>query len=200
VGGACAYDHSDYGIAILMRTTKTPTFLGGWPLPGGGEARRVMCLKSSSFRGSKPLVACNTHITTNASDRPGQVKFVVKKAKSYNAGNRVVVGGDFNAYPYSDDMDVMYNGAYSPSGTGPFAEADLPYRGDRNSGYEGSAYNEYTSCGDQDPVCDGTFGDHANRKIDYIFLANGDWANYGADATKSTSSDHMLLWAWANIV
>ena len=198
-------DHSKYGIAVLMRTTTKPTVLGDWPLPDSGghrEKRRVMCLQSNSFGGSQPLVACNTHITTDKSDRTAQIKAVADKAKSYNAENRVVVGGDFNAKPHTGEMDVMYNTTYSPAGTGTFAEVDLPYRGDRASGGGGSEFNEYTSCPKLPKlhlVCNGTRFHSPNKKFDYIFLANGDWANYHADATKSTSSDHMLLWAWASI-
>lgn len=194
VAGACAAG-VDYGIAILVRTTSY-TNLGSWPLPKtSGEARRVMCIQSSAFGGTQPLVACNSHLTIVTADRPGQVNALASRAAVYNASNRVLIGGDFNAKPGAAELNALYNNAYVPAGHGSFAEADLSYRGNRFDSNNGQ--NEQTSCGGQKPGCGVNPLPLVTAKIDYVFLANGDWSGYSADATQSTKSDHKLLWASA---
>jgi endonuclease/exonuclease/phosphatase family metal-dependent hydrolase len=123
---------------------------------------------------------------------------VANKVKGYYSGNHVLVGGDFNTTPGNAAMNKMYNASYSPAGTGIFAEADLP-SGNRNSGFDISTTNEWTSCGGQHYGCGGSQFFTPNAKIDYIFLGNGDWSNYSADATYATHSDHKPLWATATL-
>jgi endonuclease/exonuclease/phosphatase family metal-dependent hydrolase len=198
VANACG-SGDDYGIAILVRTSSF-TYLGDWPLPKtSGESRRLACLKTSAFGGSRPLVACVTHITVVGADTADQISFVASKVKGYNSANNIMLGGDFNAKPGSSAMNPLYNSAYSPAGSGFLAEADLPYAGNRNSGSDGSSVNEYTSCGGQHYGCGGSQFYSANAKIDFIFLGDGDWSDYSADSTYATHSDHKPLWATAKL-
>jgi endonuclease/exonuclease/phosphatase family metal-dependent hydrolase len=198
VAGACG-GGDDYGIAVLVKTSSY-TYLGDWALPAtSGEARRMGCLQTSAFNGSQPVVACVTHITTVGADIPGQVAFVATKMQGFYSGHHVIIGGDLNTTPGTSAMSKMYDSHNSPAGTGIFAEADLPYNGNRNSGSDGSTYNEYTSCGGQHYGCGGAQFWSATNKIDYIFLGSGDWTNYSADSTSATHSDHKPLWATATL-
>lgn len=40
---------------------------------------------------------------------------------------------------------------------------------------------------------------HPTRKIDYLFLSRGDFADPGARTTDAPHSDHVPLWATANL-
>lgn len=197
VTNGCA-SGDNYGIAILVRTSNF-TYLGEWWLPKtSGEARKVGCLSTNAFGGSQPLVACVTHITIVGADIPGQVAFVASKVGNYYAQNHLLVGGDFNTPSASSAMNSLYNPYYSPAGTGIFAEADLPYQGNRHNGSDISTINEFTVCGGHRYPCGGGYGP-ATAKIDDIFLSDGDWSNYSADATFAKHSDHKPLWATATL-
>lgn len=192
------WDNSDYGIAILLRTSSF-TDLKGTPLPspGGGEPRRMICLRTNVSGASQPLVACVTHIDTGSANIGPQISAVTSRARGYWSGHKVLVGGDFNVTPGSSALNPMYSASYS-GGTGVFNEADSANLS-RGGGDVGSSYNEYTGgcvsypCGWQAAYW------HPTRKIDYMFLSRYDFASYSADGTYAPHSDHIPLWVTATI-
>jgi endonuclease/exonuclease/phosphatase family metal-dependent hydrolase len=170
IPGRC-WDGSDYGIAVLVRTSDVE-HLGSWPLPNpaGGELRMLVCVRTTA------LVACGTHIDTTPANKASQVAAVASRAGSYRAGGPVVVGGDFNVTPDNAVIKPMYD---------LFVEAD-------------AADGEFTGgcssarCGDRDGYSRPT------RKIDYLFLSRSGFAGISADATSAPRSDHIPLWATAD--
>jgi endonuclease/exonuclease/phosphatase family metal-dependent hydrolase len=166
------WDGSDYGIAILLRTGSVD-YLGSWPLPSpaGGEPRTLSCVRATLR--SQPLVGCVAHLDTDPANTPSQVAAVAARTAGFTADS-VVVGGDFNATPDSAAMDPMY---------GAFDEAE-PVRGGEFTG--GCVV---TRCGSRPGY------HHPTRKIDYIFLSRGDFADRAAETTDAPHSDHTLLWA-----
>jgi endonuclease/exonuclease/phosphatase family metal-dependent hydrolase len=197
VAGRC-WDGSDYGIAILLRTSAF-SYLGSWwlPNPGNNEPRKMSCLQTDVPGASQPLVACVTHIDTHSANIPSQISAVASRAQSYWSGHKVLVGGDFNTTPSNSALNPMYSTSYA-NGTGVFNEADSS-NFSRGGGGVGSTYNEYTGgcasypCGWQAAYWNPT------KKIDYIFLSKYDFISYSADATYALHSDHTPLWATATI-
>lgn len=197
VSGAC-WDGSDYGIAILLRTSSF-SYLGSWslPNPGGNEARKMSCLQTSVSGASQPLIACVTHIDYHSANIAAQVSAVASRAQGYWSGHKVLVGGDFNTTPGSSAMNPMYSTQYS-AGTGVFNEADSA-NFSRGGGGVGSTYNEYTGgcvsypCGWQAAYWNPT------KKIDFMFLSRYDFTGYSADASYALHSDHTPLWVTATI-
>jgi endonuclease/exonuclease/phosphatase family metal-dependent hydrolase len=197
LSGRC-WDGSDYGVAILLRTSSY-SYLGSWwlPNPAGTEPRKMSCLQTNVSGASQPLVACVTHIDTNSANIPSQISAVASRARGYWSGHKVLVGGDFNTTPGSSALNPMYSTLYS-GGTGVFNEADSG-NFSRGGGGTGSTYNEYTG-GCLHWPCGYRANDwKTQRKIDYIFLSRYDFTSYSADATYSLHSDHVPLWATAVI-
>jgi len=65
------WDGSDYGIAVLVRSSDVG-YAGSAPLPApaGGEPRTVTCVRTA-FQ-SRPLVACATHLAPTRPTRPAR--------------------------------------------------------------------------------------------------------------------------------
>jgi endonuclease/exonuclease/phosphatase family metal-dependent hydrolase len=168
------WDGSDYGVAILVRTAEVG-YVGSWPLPSpaGGEPRTLACVRTTVR--SRPLVGCVTHLDTDPANTPSQVAAVAARTTAFT-GDLVVVGGDFNASPDSAAMDPMY---------GAFDEVE-PGRG-----------GEFTG-GCSAPRCGSRPGyRHPIRKIDYIFLSRGGFADRTARTIDAPHSDHTPLRATA---
>ncbi|MEV4412996.1 endonuclease/exonuclease/phosphatase family protein [Catellatospora sp. NPDC049609] len=192
VPARCA-DGSDYGIAILLKTS-VYSFAGAWWLPEADkpsvEDRKVMCLRTTATGGgTQPLVACVTHIDPDSAVSDNQIQAVSDYVEPLWSGNHVMVGGDFNVTPKSSRINPMYSNQYSPAGNGIFNEADRPTTWSRNTDGCACATNEYTTDSVLTP-----------QKIDYIFLSRYDFENYTADATTSSYSDHQPLWATVTYV
>ena len=188
--GRC-WDGSDYGIAVLLRTSSY-RLQGVWslPNPGADEPRALLCLRTSVGGASQPLVVCSTHIDFNTENRASQISAVASRTRSLDPGRAVVVGGDFNTTPGNRAIDPMYDSVY-PSGTGVFREADSTNLS-RSGGGEGSTYNEFTSCGTL--PCGSTL-----RKIDYVFMSRRDFVSPAADVKDAAHSDHAPVWARAEV-
>ena len=192
------WDGSDYGIAVLLRTGSFAD-LGSTPLPspGGGEPRKMSCLRTNVPGASQPLVACVTHVDTGAANLAPQIGAVASRARDYWAGHKVLVGGDFNATPGSSALNPMYSTDY-PGGTGVFNEADSA-NSSRGGGGVGSSDNEYTGGCASYPCGWQAAYSHPTRKLDYVFLSRYDFVGYGADGTYARHSDHIPLWVTATI-
>jgi len=168
------WDGSDYGIAVLVRSSDVG-YAGSAPLPApaGGEPRTVTCVRTTVR--AEPLVACATHLDTDPANTASQVATVADHADAFRAGAAVVVGGDFNTTPAQPALDPMRAG---------FVEAD-------------AADEAFTAgcararCGDAPGYA------HPTRKIDYVFLSRGDFTGISALVTSAPHSDHTPLWATA---
>jgi endonuclease/exonuclease/phosphatase family metal-dependent hydrolase len=162
------WDGSDYGIAILVRTASA-AFAGSWelPAPAGGEPRRLACVRATVS--DRPLVACVTHLDTDPANTPSQVAAVAARTAGFPA---VVVGGDFNALPDSAAMRPMH-AAFEDVGGGLTGGCSA------------------ARCGPEPGYA------HPTRKIDYIFLSRGDFADPVARTSDAPHSDHVPLWATA---
>jgi len=81
------WDGSDYGIAVLVRSSDVG-YAGSAPLPApaGGEPRTVTCVRTA-FQ-SRPLVACATHLDTDPANTASQVTAVAEHAGALRAGRR----------------------------------------------------------------------------------------------------------------
>jgi endonuclease/exonuclease/phosphatase family metal-dependent hydrolase len=124
------------------------------------------CLKSDQPR----LVVCTVHLST--ADHPDsqarEIAVVSRTASGWATKYPVIVGGDFNAQPFSNTLDAMYLADYGFGARGVFREID-----DLSS-----RAGEATHRGD---------------KIDYIFFTRNLRWHWG-DATRSARSDHVPLW------
>ena len=156
-----------YGNAILIRSSNY-SVIGSFPLPGGGEPRRLFCIKHKPT-GAQPIVACVTHITNIREYRREQIARVAQITRGYWDENGVLVGGDFNVTPSDNRLDVMYR-----NDKGIFNEVDAD---------------------DNEPTLDRPVG--RDKKVDYIFLSDFDWDRLDGDATHSGYSDHDPLWGTA---
>jgi endonuclease/exonuclease/phosphatase family metal-dependent hydrolase len=188
IPGRCD-DGSDYGIAILLKTSNF-SLVGSWWLPESDEPsdedRKLVCLKTTATGGgSQPLVACVTHIEPDAAVYDEQIEAVADYLRPLWSDNHIMVGGDFNVTPKASQINPMYETYYSPAGTGIFNEADAPASFNRNTQGTKTAYNESTD---------------GSNKIDYIFLSRFDFTNYSGEATKAPHSDHDALWAVVTFV
>ena len=170
------WDGSDYGIAVLVRSSDVG-YAGSAPLPApaGGEPRTVTCVRTA-FQ-SRPLVACATHLDTDPANTASQVTAVAEHAGAFRAGAAVVVGGDFNTTPGRPALDPM---------DAAFVEADAA-----DDAFTGGCSR--ARCGD------GPGYVHPTRKIDYVFLSRGDFTGVSALVTSAAHSDHTPLRATATL-
>jgi endonuclease/exonuclease/phosphatase family metal-dependent hydrolase len=194
-GPRCA-NGSRYGNALLVRAPD-PALIGSWqlPNPGGGEARRLMCL-GTRVRGAAPVVACVTHVSPVPADTTAQIDAVARILGGLAGTGAVLLGGDFNADPADARMDQLYRTCRGAS-SGTFAEADSAGAAecdgrtpDRRRGFD--VRNEGTF-----PVRAGAV---PRQKLDYIFLSAGHWSDVHARAVDAANglSDHYALWATAS--
>ncbi len=170
------WDGSDFGIAVLVRTSDVE-YVGSAPLPApfGGEPRMVTCVRTQVR--AEPLVACATHLDTDPRNSPSQVAAVADHVGAFRAGAAAVVGGDFNTTPGRPALDPMEAG---------FVEADAA-----DDAFTGGCSRAH--CGAAPGYA------HPTRKIDYVFLARGDFTGVSAAVTSAPHSDHTPLWATATL-
>jgi endonuclease/exonuclease/phosphatase family metal-dependent hydrolase len=170
------WDGSDYGIAVLVRSSDVE-YAGSMPLPApaGGEPRTVTCVRTVVTR--QPLVACATHLDTDPRNTPSQVAAVAEHVDAFRTGAAVVVGGDFNTTPDQPALDPMDAG---------FVEADAA-----DDAFTGGCPR--ARCGT------GPGYVHPTRKIDYVFLSRGHFTGVSAVVGSAPHSDHTPLWATATL-
>jgi endonuclease/exonuclease/phosphatase family metal-dependent hydrolase len=170
------WDGSDYGIAVLVRTSDVE-YAGSAPLPApaGGERRTVTCVRTTVP--GRPLVACAAHLDTDPANTPSLVAAVADHVNAVRAGAAVVVGGDFNTTPGRPALDPIEAG---------FVEAD-------------AAHDAFTGGCSRHHCGDGPGYAHPTRKIDYVFLSRGDFTGISAAVASAAHSDHTPLWATATL-
>lgn len=160
-----------YGNALLVNSGLGAVDTWELPNPGGNEPRGLMCaaVEAAGFR------ACVTHISQHDEDQAEQIRAVADTLDPLlDAGERVLLGGDFNVPPDDAEISPLYGSCY-PDGVGRFAEAD------------------------SDPPCTRT-GEWTvgTGKIDYVFFSEH-FTNLTGDVTHSDYSDHAPVWATATL-
>jgi endonuclease/exonuclease/phosphatase family metal-dependent hydrolase len=170
------WDGSDYGIAVLVRSSEVE-YVGSAPLPApaGGEPRTVTCVRTAVQ--AEPLIACAAHLDTDPANTASQVAAVADHAGALRADAAVVVGGDFNTTPDRPALDPMKT---------EFVEADAA-----DDAFTGGCSR--ARCG-ADPGYA-----HPTRKIDYVFLSRGDFTGVSARVTSAPHADHTPLRATATL-
>ncbi|QKE85109.1 endonuclease/exonuclease/phosphatase family protein [Arthrobacter sp. NEB 688] len=169
--GACS-DGKAVGVAAILRGQAGAD--GLWPaLPADtGRTVELVCVR---YGATVKRFICSVHLAKGDPTARKLQTAAIKQITNQWINNQgsVVVGGDFNATPYTDEMDSMY----ALNGNGRFTEAD------QAAGRGG----DVTSA-------DG-------RKIDYVFFSqNRTSAVQAAGITvTSTDSDHKLLLAKADV-
>ena len=105
-GKAIDYQGGTYGVAILSKYRLLNPTTYGLPLPAGGESR-VMAAATVKLPDSTAVVFASTHIDaqSNPANRLAQTGRIVQVAA--NGSMPFIVGGDFNAEPGSEEIDVL---------------------------------------------------------------------------------------------
>ncbi len=152
----------------ILVRTASVTVAGSWPLPAPAGGEPR---RLACVRiPDRSLVGCVTHLDTDPRNTPSQVAAVAARTAGFPAA---VVGGDFNALPDSPAMRPMYAGFDEVGG-----------------GFTGGC--SAARCGSEPGYA------HPTRKIDYVFLSRGDFADPVARTGDAPHSDHVPLWATAN--
>jgi endonuclease/exonuclease/phosphatase family metal-dependent hydrolase len=158
-----------YGNALVFRNGSHTAYGYQLTTPSSLEQRSMVCVHLSS----PDIAACATHLTNGSSSaavsaRRAQAAQVASIGQSWAQTVPIFVGGDFNAVPTANELDVMYRSAYGGGASGIFNEG------------EGCCARSGES----------TIG--AN-KLDYGF-ASTRFGLVAADATSSDVSDHDPYW------
>lgn len=176
----CGSGPDYWGIAVMAKSTLSSisyTLLG---TESNGEERRLLCANVTVGSGFR---LCSTHLSTSSAN----VEQVRKVAAELNGwvsnGAAVLLGGDLNINVRScaedDYLAPFYYGAFGAgnnscrTGYGHFYEAD------KATSWGDGVYDEVTT---------------GSEKLDYVFVNRQRfYADYGADATSSSVSDHRPL-------
>lgn len=89
-----------YGVAML--SAEKPLSVRLVPLPGREEARVLLIVEFRRF------FAASTHFSLTEADRMESVKILLREADRLK--KPFIVGGDFNALPGSDELEVLKSG------------------------------------------------------------------------------------------
>ncbi|OKJ47017.1 hypothetical protein AMK27_39245 [Streptomyces sp. CB02009] len=198
-----------FGLAIFAKggpgtidlDTRSVDFL---PEPLQAEDRILLCAKATVD--ARTVRACNTHIDFNAQNTTAQTAAVASITRGFaNAGDPVVLAGDFNQRPQHADMNPLYNHGADTEGkpsTGVLQEVD---ENDKSQFASGGCDLSADRCRSGEPTASGECSDatKSTAKIDYIFLSYYWFTTVRGDAMECTDkvADHHLLRgaaAWEN--
>ncbi|MFI5801478.1 endonuclease/exonuclease/phosphatase family protein [Streptomyces sp. NPDC051561] len=186
--GACK--KKDYGAAVLVRAKIRDTVVLDVTQGVEPERFKVPCVRST-LRG-RDNWACSVHLySQEQGPRRQQARELATQAAKWRIqGVPVVLAGDFNASPLTREMGEFYGRGAGGGAHGRFVEADE--RDKRYFDHRTCASAQHSRCRSGEP----TFG---RKKIDYIFLSEGDFVGVKADARKIEHkvSDHHMLRATA---
>jgi endonuclease/exonuclease/phosphatase family metal-dependent hydrolase len=103
---AIDYQGGYYGVAILSRYRLINPRTYALPLPDGGEGR-VMAMASLKLPDSTSIMFASTHLDaqSNSANRLAQAERIVEIAENDNLP--LIIGGDFNAVPDSDEIAII---------------------------------------------------------------------------------------------
>lgn len=96
---ASAINHQGgkYGVALLSK--EKPLNIKRVPLPGSEEKRVLLIVEFNNF------VAASTHFSLTQQDRDASAKIIIEELARYN--KPILVGGDFNAEPNSQTIELI---------------------------------------------------------------------------------------------
>ncbi|MFF7780018.1 endonuclease/exonuclease/phosphatase family protein [Streptomyces tanashiensis] len=168
-----------FGLAIFVKTPSVERLTVPLPdNPEDGNPRGLLCAKGA-IEGNMTL-SCVTHLShIGDAGRLAQAKKVREQVASWAGTLPVILGGDFNASPTSEEMSQFYG---FQGGTGVFGEVDET---DQDY-FPSSCTGLYCRSGETT---------HANGKLDYIFVSADHFKTVQGDAMGKTEnmSDHNLL-------
>ncbi len=165
-----------FGVAVLVRGKASGTVVKRLPTPAGVEGR-VMLGTTATVGGRRTFVAVVHLSPSPAAGLAGQLRTVAGYLTP-RAGRPLIVGGDFNALPTYAGLTRFYPRA--AGGTGRFTELDQHRTG--VAARSGAP----------------TF-DIAGRKIDYVFVSEGLFAQPRAVSIGTAMSDHRVYIGTARI-
>lgn len=102
---AIDFSGGDYGGAILSRFPLTEERLHKLPVKEGGE-QRIMGSAVINHPSFGKIMVASTHLDLDKNYRKLQVKYIIKFLGSQKIP--VIMGGDFNAKPQSEEMKLVY--------------------------------------------------------------------------------------------
>jgi endonuclease/exonuclease/phosphatase family metal-dependent hydrolase len=165
-----------FGVAVLVRGRASGTVVKRLPVPDGTEGR-VMLGTTATVGGRRTFVAVVHLSPSPRAGLAGQLRTVAGYLTP-RADRPVIVGGDFNALPTYEGLSRFY--APAAGGTGRFTELDQH----RSGAAERSGAPTF---------------DIAGRKIDYVFVSEGLFAEPRAISIGTTMSDHRVYIGTARI-
>ncbi|MET9723750.1 endonuclease/exonuclease/phosphatase family protein [Streptomyces zaomyceticus] len=189
-----------FGLAILAKggpgtldlTSRTVDFLPE-PLEATGTAtenRILLCAKSTVT--GRTVRICNTHIDWHAGNKTAQIAKVAQITRGFaEAGEPIVLGGDFNQTPKHADMNPLYS--HGAGSTGVFQEVD---ENDKDEFRGGDCPQTKDQCRSGENTASTACSPHTteNAKIDYIFLSSSWFTTVRGDAAACSGvADHHLL-------
>lgn len=108
-----------YGVALLSR--EPPLSVKRVPLPGREEERALLFVEFEEF------IAASTHFSLTEEDRVESARIIIREAAL--CGKPLLVGGDFNAHPGTEPLEVLLRELELLSdGVSPTFPADNPDR------------------------------------------------------------------------
>ncbi len=165
-----------FGVAVLVRGRAAGAVVRRLPTPPGVEGR--VMLGTTATVGGRPTFVAVVHLSPSPQAGLARQLRSVAAYLTPRADRPVIVGGDFNALPDYAGMSRFY--AAAAGGVGRFVELD-----ERRGG---------TSARSGAP----TF-DIAGRKIDYVFVSDGLFAEPRAVSIATGMSDHRVYIGTARV-
>jgi hypothetical protein len=213
----CSAHACDWGLVLAAKghlDAVRATSIGGNYTDGTDRQFKLLCGQLTiSGLGTDGVVACATHLranlgpTTPADNSPYRVTQTANIAADLNAymnqGKLVVLGGDMNAKPTTDEMDKLYT---IQGGTGVLYEADqLDSRyfteQCKTAGRGSCRTSENTeSAIGQHPDWTTLSAREYGLKYDYVFYGAPDhtrYTDFSAACVRDANSDHGLYRAAA---
>ncbi len=178
------------GAGSIVAGTRSVTFLPEAPAKDT-EDRILLCARAGLD--ARVVRACNTHIDPSDAATAVQVPEVAKLVEAgRQAGEPVVLAGDFNQVPGHADMNTLYN--HGTSSTGRFQEVD---ENDKEHFTAVDCPQTADRCRSGEATASPTCSSHTTgtAKIDYVFLSYEWFKTVRGDALPCPPgmSDHHLL-------
>ncbi|MFB9367951.1 endonuclease/exonuclease/phosphatase family protein [Kitasatospora albolonga] len=190
--GCAKWDATDtrFGLGIFVKGPAGTVVPGSrsvtmLPKPDGTEQRALLCAQAKVT--GRQVRVCDTHLDPHDAVTPVHAAEVARLTGAYvDAGEPVLLAGDFNATPQEPALDALYNHS---GGSGKYQEAD---ENDADfCALPGGRCR--TGAPTVEPLCSPKAT--TATKIDYLFLSARDFRNVKGDAAPCTPgmSDHHLL-------
>lgn len=173
-----------FGNGLLIRAPSAALVEAELTVPGGLEPRGLQCARA--IVGGRTTLVCNTHLAQYMGSDNGAAE-VLDHVDDWANGGPVVLGGDFNAQPSYEALQVLRRG--TPD-TGAFAEVDGTDRGWFTADCLAVAA---TACASGQPTAGDGTPDQPYRKFDHILVTARDFHTVQATVIEPGVSDHRML-------